>query len=141
MDKWFNAYGMNGCLYEVSRPSDSDFTANYKQDFLKIGLETSVAIVSAVIENNQLIKEARDGAKKVEAEVTGGGSGGSITVDSALSGTSENPVQNKVIKTALDGKASTAVATTTTAGLMSATDKSNLDTLYADYLSASTALG
>ena len=27
-----------------------------------------------------------------------------ITVDSAMSGTSENPVQNKVIKTALDGK-------------------------------------
>lgn len=37
--------------------------------------------------------------------------------------------------------ASLSVATTTTAGLMSATDKSNLDTLYADYLSASTALG
>ena len=33
------------------------------------------------------------------------------------------------------------VATTSSAGLMSATDKSNLDTLYADYLSASTALG
>ena len=32
-------------------------------------------------------------------------------------------------------------ATSSTAGLMSATDKSNLDTLYADYLSASTALG
>lgn len=31
-------------------------------------------------------------------------SGGSITVDSALSSTSENPVQNKVIKAALDGK-------------------------------------
>lgn len=30
--------------------------------------------------------------------------GGSVTVDSALSGTSENPVQNKVIKAALDGK-------------------------------------
>lgn len=33
-----------------------------------------------------------------------GGSGGSITVDSALSDTSENPVQNKVIKSALDEK-------------------------------------
>ena len=31
-------------------------------------------------------------------------SGGSITVDSALSSTSENPVQNNVIKAALDGK-------------------------------------
>lgn len=63
------------------------------------------------------------------------------TVDSALSATSVNPVQNRVIKSALDGKASTAVATTTTSGLMSATDKTNLDTLMSDYQSASTALG
>jgi hypothetical protein len=35
-------------------------------------------------------------------EFTGGGSGGTVTVDSALSGTSENPVQNKVVKAALD---------------------------------------
>lgn len=32
----------------------------------------------------------------------GGGSGSSITVDSELSDTSTNPVQNKVIKSALD---------------------------------------
>lgn len=32
-------------------------------------------------------------------------------IDSSLSTTSTNPVQNKVIKSALDGKASTAVAT------------------------------
>lgn len=36
---------------------------------------------------------------KIEA-----GSGGTVTVDSALSSTSENPVQNKVIKAALDEK-------------------------------------
>lgn len=34
-----------------------------------------------------------------------GGGGSSITVDSALSSTSENPVQNKVVKGALDAKA------------------------------------
>lgn len=34
----------------------------------------------------------------------GEGSGESVTVDDALSDTSENPVQNKVIKEALDGK-------------------------------------
>lgn len=33
------------------------------------------------------------------------GGGGSVTIDSALSGTSTNPVQNKVITTALNGKA------------------------------------
>lgn len=50
-----------------------------------------------------------------------------ITVDAALNSTSTNPVQNKVIKAALDGKASTDVATTSAAGLMSASDKSKLD--------------
>ena len=34
----------------------------------------------------------------------GGGGGSSVTVDSALSSTSENPVQNKVINSALNGK-------------------------------------
>ena len=32
----------------------------------------------------------------------GGGSGGSVTVDSELSDTSTNPVQNRVVKSALD---------------------------------------
>lgn len=47
------------------------------------------------------------------------GSDASVTVDSALSGTSTNPVQNKVIKSALDGKAASAhnqAASTITAG-------------------------
>ena len=50
-----------------------------------------------------------------------------ITVDSAMSATSTNPVQNKVITEALDGKASTAVATTSANGLMSSADKTKLD--------------
>ena len=39
----------------------------------------------------------------ISCTVSGGG-GGTVTVDSALSGTSTNPVQNKVIYTALSGK-------------------------------------
>ena len=121
-----------------------------------------------------------------------GGGGGSVTVDTALSTTSTNPVQNKVIteninsltdqlaqkgtyskpsdgipKSDLDSavqasldKADSALqnapvssvngqtgsvvianATTSAAGLMSATDKSHLDAVYADYSSAITALG
>ena len=49
----------------------------------------------------------------------GGGSGGSITVDSALSGTSTNPVQNKVIKSALDSL-SYEIANLQTSGLTTA---------------------
>lgn len=48
-------------------------------------------------------------------------------IDSSLSTTSTNPVQNKVINTALSGKASTSVATTSANGLMSASDKTKLN--------------
>ena len=48
-------------------------------------------------------------------------------VDAALDATSINPVQNKAVKTALDGKAGTAVATASANGLMSAADKTKLD--------------
>lgn len=50
-----------------------------------------------------------------------------ITVDTALSNTSTNPVQNKVIYSALSGKAGTSVAATNKNGLMSAADKTKLN--------------
>ena len=62
--------------------------------------------------------------KKKIAEVA---ASGGVDVDSALSATSTNPVQNKVVTAALTGKAGTAVATTTANGLMSASDKVKLD--------------
>lgn len=48
-------------------------------------------------------------------------------VDASLDADSTNPVQNKAVKTALDGKAGTAVATTSANGLMSKDDKTKLD--------------
>ena len=48
-------------------------------------------------------------------------------VDAELNATSTNPVQNKAVKTALDGKASTEVASQTANGLMSKEDKKKLD--------------
>ena len=50
-------------------------------------------------------------------------------VDEALDATSTNPVQNKAVKAALNGKAGTVVATTTADGLMSASDKTKLDSV------------
>lgn len=50
-------------------------------------------------------------------------------MDSALSDTSTNPVQNKIVTAALNSKAGTAVATQSAAGLMSAADKVKLDGL------------
>lgn len=55
-----------------------------------------------------------------------------ITVDTALSNTSTNPVQNKVIHSALSGKAGTSVATTSANGLMSAADKTKLNGIAKD---------
>ena len=57
-------------------------------------------------------------------EISGGGS---VTIDDALSDTSENAVQNKVIKAAINNKADKTVATINTDGLMSASDKTKLD--------------
>lgn len=77
------------------------------------------------------------GGKTLTGSVASGGSGSSggsaaasggwVDVDSALSMTSTNPVQNKVITSALAWKASTATATQSAAGLMSAADKTKLD--------------
>lgn len=61
----------------------------------------------------------------VDRKVASGG----VTVDTALSDTSVNPVQNKTIKAALDGKAGTAAATQSADGLLSAADKKKLDSI------------
>lgn len=50
-----------------------------------------------------------------------------VIIDSMLSSTSENPVQNKVIYAELQKKAGTAVATQTANGLMNKNDKTKLD--------------
>lgn len=66
--------------------------------------------------------------KKLDSVASGANS---ITVDSGLSSTSTNPVQNKVINSALAGKADNSHghgnATTGAAGFMSAADKQKLD--------------
>lgn len=51
----------------------------------------------------QVLKKTADGTEWANES----GGGGSVTVDNELSSSSENPVQNKVIKAALDGKANT----------------------------------
>lgn len=63
----------------------------------------------------------------------------------ALSGTvgslQTSKADKSYVDTQLAGKASTATATASSAGLMSAQDKSKLDAVYSDYTSALTALG
>lgn len=81
---------------------------------------TAVATTSA----NGLLSSADK--KKLDGIATGATK---ITVDTALSSTSINPVQNKAIKTELDKKAGTSVATTGANGLMSADDKTKLNSI------------
>lgn len=66
---------------------------------------------------NRNTTEWKYAEKEFELPITG-----SFTVDDALSDTSTNPVQNKVVTAALNGKASTAVASRTANGLMSTSD-------------------
>lgn len=154
--------------YNVNRAIDSE-VINPPQGSIINELTQSIGDLSELT--------TTDKSSLVEAinEVNAKEGGGSITVDDELSGSSENPVQNKVVKlrfdsvdqtvtgisgrlataeTALEGKANTAdvnsalalkantyVATQSANGLMSATDKTKLDTVYVDYSSALTALG
>lgn len=63
----------------------------------------------------------------VKAKIAEVAASGGVDVDNALSATSTNPVQNKVITSALTKKAGTAVATKSANGLMSKADKTKLD--------------
>lgn len=81
------------------------------------GIETPTDAQTDCAANVEYVK-----AKVAEVAASGG-----VDVDNALSATSTNPVQNKVVKAALDGKAGTAVATTAANGLMSKADKTKLN--------------
>ena len=63
------------------------------------------------------------------------------TLSGVVSSLQTSKADKSYVDTGLAGKASTATATSSSDGLMSAQDKSKLDTVYADYTSALTALG
>ena len=180
--------------YYVSRSVDDAVDPPAQDVYTQIieslsDLQTDVQGLSDAVDGignlADLTTEAKTDLVSAINEVNEHGGGGSVTVDSELSTTSTNPVQNKVItarinsldsdvgtlrtsvqskadiqtvsaladavngldsdmqglQTAMQSKASTATATTSSDGLMSAQDKSKLDTVYADYTSALTALG
>jgi hypothetical protein len=119
---------------EVVDPPDGSIIAE---------VEESLAEIKDYIgELTELTTTAKDSLVEAINEVNAK-EGSSVTVDDELSGTSENPVQNKVVKvkfdlvdqtvadvqTALAGKASTDVATQSANGLMSSADKAKLDSV------------
>ena len=66
-----------------------------------------ILVVSTSPEDQSVTADPDTYGSKVTIQNNIGSGGGSITVDDEISGSSENPVQNKVIKTALDGKLGT----------------------------------
>ena len=95
---------------------------NYALDISDVN-EGTPTLLTGVKTPNDADTNAAATVEYVNAKVASGG----VTVDDAMSDTSTNPVQNKVVKTALDGKAGTAVATASANGLMSKDDKAKLD--------------
>lgn len=105
--------------------------------------------LSSVSENpvqNKVVKAQFDSVDQTVADIGGRlataetaleGKANTSDVNTALAGKANTADMN----TALAGKASTDVATQSVNGLMSATDKTKLDIVYADYSSALTALG
>ena len=114
---------------QLNKPEYSDVVDIEKlnENFDKIDnkiTEVSGQIVSTVATTNKAGLMSASDKIKLDGIATGANK---TTVDSVLSASSMNPVQNKVIKVALDGKADTNAATQTSSGLMAAIDKVKLD--------------
>ena len=109
------AYRVSKAIDEPVDPPDGSIINQIVQslgDLSDLTTEAKTDLVSAINEVNEH-----------------GGGGGSVTVDSELSTTSRNPVQNKVVTSAVQSKADKTTATASADGLMSAQDKSKLDTV------------
>lgn len=82
-------------------------TRNYTVGELLIAGDTLYAVTTNIADGAELVPGVNISETTVTAQIAlaaASGGGGSVTVDAALSAVSENPVQNKVIKAALDGK-------------------------------------
>ncbi len=134
------AVGQNGAWMEgtvMLLPSGNDgasvvnITPGGKNDNYTITLDAGPENIPVRVAGIETPTDAQtDSAANVayvKAKIAEVAASGGVDVDNALSTTSTNPVQNKVITSALTGKASTAVATTSANGLMSKADKTKLD--------------
>ena len=99
-------YTLHTALTTLSAAVDGKAAAAHTHAYSEITGTPTVPVISTDILTDAAsdLKTASPKAVKtyVDAAVVGGG--GSVTVDDAISGSSTNPVQNKVIKTALDNK-------------------------------------
>lgn len=120
--KWRKLVNSAGNTITVDGSLSLTSTNPIQNNVVTAALDGKASIAIATTSANGLL------SSKDKAKLDGIASGANKTVvDTALSSTSTNPVQNKVINTALAGKASTAVATQSANGLLSAADKKKLD--------------
>lgn len=138
LDKTISSFEVGDAVRVLSPPHgiDAEMIVNSVSTDL-VQLSNSRITLGAKKGSITSIISSGGGSGRSGGSSTGGGSGGgggggaSIVVDSALSLTSTNPVENKVITAALNGKANTSIATQSSAGLMSAADKTKLNNLAA----------
>lgn len=86
-----------------------DADTSTKRRLTELAEMVDSAEITATLDSMQLYEDYKEvtgftGTYYEFLALIGSGGGGSVNVDSAISGTSTNPVQNKVIKQALDGK-------------------------------------
>ena len=122
------AYEESGSEY-----SSEGYTDQISIQFPSVGIPSSTGGSSEYVlptaSTNTLGGVKIDGTTITIADGVISATAPSITVDDHLDESSSNPVENRVVTQALSQKASTAVATTEAAGLMSATDKTKLNGL------------
>lgn len=83
-------------------------TRNYSEGELLITGDTLYTVTANIASGAAIIEGVNVTPTTMAEQLAAGGeSSGSITVDGALSASSMNPVQNKVVKAALDGKGAT----------------------------------
>lgn len=118
-----------------SSPDITELWGNFKNLVKKITYDkTEVDDKLSTKANNSLVSQSSNGlmssTDKVKLDGIAAGAN-KITVDSSLSSSSVNPVQNKVINTALSGKANSShshsAVTTSVNGFMSSADKTKLN--------------
>ena len=109
---------------------NSTLTVGTYTDEAKTAIQTMLDVPS--VSDVQSLQTAMQG--KADAQTVN-------TLSGTVSGLQTTKADKSYVDTELAGKASTATATTSADGLMSAQDKSRLDAVYADYSSALTALG
>lgn len=118
-----------------SSPDITELWSNFKNLVKKIAYDkTEVDDKLSTKANNSLANQSSNGlmssADKVKLDGIATGANKTI-VDSSLSSSSTNPIQNKVINTALSGKANSnhshSVVTTSANGFMSSADKTKLN--------------